>query len=210
MVKVRFYGALKQFGATFELDAETPAECIKALTSQTPKLREFIQQGLFTVRIGREYVDNRYLEKGLFYKLKTGMTVHLTPVLKGAKKGGIFQAIVGVALIGAAFMLGPVGFAALSSNAAWLIGGIGASMLLGGVTQMLTKQPDISNKNETEKKQSTAFSNRANMTAQGRMVPLAYGRILTGSMVISQGVRTVDVDVFKTQEREVGFRKGQL
>ncbi len=86
MVKVRFYGALKQFGATFELDAETPAECIKALTSQIPKLREFIQQGLFTVRIGREYVDNRYLEKGLFYKLKTGMTVHITPVLKGAKK----------------------------------------------------------------------------------------------------------------------------
>lgn len=210
MVNVRFYGALKQFGTAFKLEAETPAECIKALTSQIPKLREFIQQGLFTVRIGREYVDNRYLEKGLFYKLKVGMSVHITPVLKGAKKGGVFQTIIGVALIGAAFMLGPAGLAMLSSNAAWMLGGIGASMLFGGVVQMLTKQPVMPNQNDVDKKQSTAFSNRANMTAQGKMVPLAYGRILTGSMVISQGVRTIDVDVFKSQEREVGFRKGRL
>ncbi|PJG83959.1 tail assembly protein [Caviibacterium pharyngocola] len=198
MVNVRFYGALKQFGATFELEAETPAECIKALTSQIPKLREFIQQGLFTVRIGREYLDNRYLEKGLFYKLKAGMTVHITPVLKGAKRAGIFSVIVGVVLMVASYWTGGATFAA------------GLAMVAGGVAQMLTKPPPMPNQQDTEKKQSTAFSNRANMTAQGRMVPLAYGRILTGSMVISQGVRTVDVDVFKTQEREVGFRKGRL
>ncbi|VGM95212.1 Phage-related protein, tail component [uncultured Avibacterium sp.] len=202
MVNVRFYGALKQFGTAFKLDAETPAECIKALTSQIPKLREFIQQGLFTVRIGREYLDNRYLEKGLFYKLKAGMTVHITPVLKGSKKAGLFQTILGAVLI----VVGAITYA--YGGQALISAGLG--LMISGVAQMLTKQPSMSNQNEAEKKQSTAFSNRANMTAQGRMVPLAYGRILTGSMVISQGVRTVDVDVFKTQEREVGFRKGRL
>lgn len=204
MVNVRFYGALKQFGTAFELDAETPAECIKALTSQIPKLREFIQQGLFTVRIGREYLDNRYLEKGLFYKLKAGMTVHITPVLKGSKKAGLFQTILGAALI----VVGAITYA--YGGQALISAGLG--LMISGVAQMLTKQPSMSNQNEAEKKQSTAFSNRANMTAQGRMVPLAYGRILTGSMVISQGVRTIDVDVLKekAKSKRVGFLKGRL
>ncbi|MCW9733748.1 tail assembly protein [Avibacterium sp. 20-15] len=201
MVNVRFYGALKQFGTAFELDAETPAECIKALTSQIPKLREFIQQGLFTVRIGREYVDNRYLEKGLFYKLKAGMTVHITPVLKGSKKAGLFQTIVGAVLVVVGAVLYAYGGQALISA--------GLGLMISGVAQMLTKQPAMSNQNEAEKKQSTAFSNRANMIAQGRMVPLAYGRILTGSMVISQGVRTIDVEVYKAPRR-TGFGKGSF
>ncbi|MCW9717324.1 tail assembly protein [Avibacterium sp. 21-599] len=208
MVNVRFYGALKQFGAAFKLEAETPAECIKALTSQIPKLREFIQQGLFTVRIGREYLDNRYLEKGLFYKLKAGMTVHITPMLKGAKKGGVFQTILGAVLIAIAYF-NPFGY--LSGPAVSAMYAAGAGMMISGVAMMLTPQPSMPGvSDEKEKKQSTAFSNRSNMIAQGRMVPLAYGRILTGSMVISQGVRTIDVEVFKSQEQEVGFRKGRL
>ncbi|MDA5619454.1 tail assembly protein, partial [Pasteurella multocida subsp. multocida] len=101
--------------------AENTAEIIRALTSQIPKLREFIQKGYFTVRIAKEYIDNRYLEKGLFYKLKEGMTVHFTPVLKGSKRGGVFQTILGAALVGAAFLLGPVGFGLLSANSAWVV-----------------------------------------------------------------------------------------
>ena len=63
MVNVRFYGSLKQFGSEFRLDCQTTAEIVQALTSQIPKLRQFIQQGLFTVRVGRDYFDNRYLEQ---------------------------------------------------------------------------------------------------------------------------------------------------
>ncbi|PVX40519.1 putative phage tail protein [Pasteurella langaaensis DSM 22999] len=206
MVKVRFYGALKQFGTAFELEADTPAECIRALIMQIPGLREFIQKGLFTVRIGKQYIDNRYLEKGFFYRLKKGMVVHFTPVLKGAKKAGVFQTILGavITVIGVVMLYTPA--AGFAPN----VIGVGIAMMAGGVIQMLTKQPTMQNPNDAEKKQSTAFSNRANMTAQGRMVPLAYGRIRTGSMVISQGVRTIDVDVWKNTSRKVGFGKGRF
>ncbi|HDR0730484.1 TPA: tail assembly protein, partial [Pasteurella multocida] len=61
MVNVKFYGSLRQFGTSFKIDAENTAEIIRALTSQIPKLREFIQKGYFTVRIAKEYIDNRYL-----------------------------------------------------------------------------------------------------------------------------------------------------
>ena len=80
-------------------------------------------------------------------------------------------------------------------------------MLLGGVAQMLTKIPtmrgvtptgavkheSVKSKQE-EKKQSTSFSNLSNMVAQGKSMPLAYGLIRTGTLVISQGVETMDVD----------------
>ncbi len=202
MVNVRFYGSLKQFGSEFRLDCKTPAEVVQALTSQIPKLRQFIQQGLFTVRVGRDYFDNRYLEQGLNQKLKDDSTVHFTPTLKGSKRGGLFGVIAGVALIATAFALGPLGFSVIGANAAWVVGGVGASMLLGGVAQMLTKIPSMSTDKDAEKKQSTSFSNLSNMAAQGRPMPLAYGRIRVGSLIISQGVETMDIERQPPEEKK--------
>ena len=194
MVNVRFYGSLKQFGSEFRLDCQTTAEIVQALTSQIPKLRQFIQQGLFTVRVGRDYFDIRYLEQGLSHKLKDDATVHFTPVLKGSKRGGLFGVIAGVAIIAGAIALGPLA-GIISTNAAWIVGSVGASLLLGGVAQMLTKMPEMKQGTEKEKKQSTAFSNLSNMTAQGKPMPLAYGRIRVGSLIISQGVETMDTEI---------------
>ncbi len=194
MVNVRFYGSLKQFGSDFRLDCQTTAEIVQALTSQIPKLRQFIQQGLFTVRVGRDYFDNRYLEQGLSHKLKDDATVHFTPVLKGSKRGGLFGVIAGVAIIAGAIALGPLA-GIISTNAAWIVGSVGASLLLGGVAQMLTKMPEMKMGTEKDKKQSTAFSNLSNMTAQGKPMPLAYGRMRVGSLIISQGVETMDTGI---------------
>lgn len=186
MVNVRFYGSLKQFGTEFRLDCKTPAEVVQALTSQIPKLRQFIQQGLFTVRVGREYLDNRYLEQGLNQHLKDDSTVHFTPVLKGSKKAGLFQTIVGAVMV----VVGT--FTSWAGGAALIAGGIG--LMAGGVAQMLTKMPSMSTGKDVEKKQSTSFSNLSNMAAQGRPMPLAYGRIRVGSLIISQGVETMDIE----------------
>lgn len=206
MVNVKFYGSLRQFGTSFKLDAENTAEIIRALTSQIPKLREFIQKGYFTVRIAKEYIDNRYLEKGIFYKLKEGMTVHFTPVLKGSKRGGVFSVILGAALMVASIFVPGAGlFGGLITKGA--VFGMGAALALGGVAQLLTPQPKMPAINEKEKKQSTSFSNLSNMAAQGRMVPLAYGRIRCGSLVISQGVQTLDVNIVE-KNQNTGFSKG--
>lgn len=186
MVNVRFYGSLKQFGTEFRLDCKTPAEVVQALTSQIPRLRQFIQQGLFTVRVGREYLDNRYLEQGLNQHLKEDATVHFTPVLKGSKKAGLFQTIVGAVMV----VVGT--FTSWAGGAALVAGGIG--LMAGGVAQMLTKMPSMSTGRDAEKKQSTSFSNLSNMAAQGRQMPLLYGRIRAGSLIISQGVETMDIE----------------
>nr|DAY40523.1 MAG TPA: tail assembly protein [Bacteriophage sp.] len=194
MVNVRFYGSLKQFGAEFRLDCKTPAEVVQALTSQIPKLRQFIQQGLFTVRVGREYLDNRHLEQGLNQHLKDDATVHFTPVLKGSKKAGLFQTIVGAVMV----VVGV--FTSWAGGAALIAGGIG--LMAGGVAQMLTKMPSMSTGRDAEKKQSTSFSNLSNMAAQGRPMPIAYGRIRVGSLIISQGVETMDIERQPPEEKK--------
>lgn len=194
MVNVRFYGSLKQFGTEFRLDCKTPAEVVQALTSQIPKLRQFIQQGLFTVRVGREYLDNRYLEQGLNQHLKDDSTVHFAPVLKGSKKAGLFQTIVGAVMV----VVGA--FTSWAGGAALIAGGIG--LIAGGVAQMLTKMPPMSTGKDAERKQSTSFSNLSNMAAQGRPMPLAYGRIRVGSLIISQGVETMDIERQPPEEKK--------
>ena len=192
MVKVRFYGALKQFGEKFELDCQDTAEVLRALMTQIKGLRQVLQNGFYKVRIGSQCIDSRYLEKGLYYRLKAGMTVHITPVVKGAKRAGVFQAVLGVALVGAAILLGPVG-GVIGKSAALMLGGMGASMMLGGVGK------------EAEKKSSTSFNGLQNMAAQGQPIPLAYGRILVGSMVgsmiISQGVEVFDAETAEASQQ---------
>lgn len=197
MVKVRFYGALKQFGEKFELDCQDTAEVLRALMTQIKGLRQALQNGFYKVRIGSQCIDSRYLEKGLYYRLKAGMTVHITPVFKGAKRAGVFQAIVGVALVAVAWW-NPLGWTAATTM---MVGGMGASMLLGGVAQMLTKTPSMTTSNEAEKKSSTSFNGLQNMAAQGQPIPLAYGRILVGSMIISQGVEVFDAETAEASQQ---------
>ena len=119
----------------------------------------------------------------------------------------MFGVIAGAAIVAGALALGPLGLGVLGTTSAMMVGGLGASMLLGGVAQMLTKMPtmrgvtptgavkheSVKSKQE-EKKQSTSFSNLSNMVAQGKSMPLTYGLIRTGTLVISQGVETMDVD----------------
>lgn len=209
MVTVKFYGQLKKFGTDFKLDVKDTAEAIRALCTQLDGLRETLRDGIYKVRIGKKYLDASAIEKWLFYCLKKGQTIHFTPVIKGAKSGGVFNFVLGAALIGAAFFTGGASIAAWGAGAK-MMGMLGASMLLGGVSQMLTKMPKAPTAgNETEKKSSTAFSNLSNLVAQGKPVPLAYGLIRTGSMVISQGVETITIKENKpANNKKSGFKKG--
>ncbi|MDY4280873.1 MAG: tail assembly protein [[Pasteurella] mairii] len=209
MITVKFYGNLKRFGSQFQFEVKDTAEAIRALCSQIKGFRQALQQGYYKVRIGKDYLTTDALEKGLFYCLKDGQTVHFTPVIKGAKRGGVFQTILGVALIGASFFITGAGLLGGLITQAGVFG-MGVALTLGGVSQMLTKTPAMGEVDDKEKKQSTSFSNLGNLVAQGRPVPLAYGQILTGSLVISQGVETFDVEeeMKNPKKQRNGFRKG--
>ena len=105
------------------------------------------------------------------------------PRVRGAgKNGGLIQTVVGAVLIVVGVMTSWAGGGAL------VAAGIG--MVAGGVAQMLTKPPKMKEYSGTDAGRNSAFSNLSNTAAQGRPMPLAYGRVYAGSRVVSQGVES--------------------
>lgn len=69
----------------------------------------------------------------------------------------------------------------------------GASMILGGVAQMLAPKPKMSEMRQTDNgRQNTYFSSLDNMVANGNTLPVLYGEMQVGSRVISQEISTAD------------------
>ncbi|HDL3014464.1 TPA: tail assembly protein, partial [Mannheimia haemolytica] len=65
MITVKFYGHLRKFGTDFKLEVKDTAEAIRALCTQIRGLREALRDGVYKVRIGKQYLDPSALEKGL-------------------------------------------------------------------------------------------------------------------------------------------------
>ncbi|TNH06618.1 tail assembly protein [Testudinibacter sp. TR-2022] len=188
MLTVKLYGDLKQFipdDKPLKLAVATGAEAIKCLTSQIEGLQQHIMRGVYKVRIGSRYLSEQNLIQGLHEILSKGAVLHITPVLKGAKRGGVFQTVFGLVLIAAAYFVPAFAPYAMQMYAA------GGAMVLGGVSQMLTKPPNMDMKlGNSDKKTGSAFSGLQNLSPQNRPIPLLYGRMMVSMILISQGVDT--------------------
>jgi predicted phage tail protein len=190
MKVVKVYGALRRrLGGRcrFEFHADTPAQAIKALCVNFPGLERWLidreGEGLgFRVTIGREKVTNHnagdltlpWSERDVF---------SITPVIAGAGDGA-GQILAGIGLIALSFFV-PFASAVLFN--------LGTAMVITGIAQLISPQPDLgfNNGKEAARLESFTFSGIVNTSKQGLPVPIAYGRVFAGSAVISSGL---DVD----------------
>lgn len=71
--------------------------------------------------------------------------------------------------------------------------GLGVSLALGGVVQMLSpQQRGLSTRDNPENGASYSFNGPVNTTAQGNCVPVLYGEMMVGSAVVSAGIYAED------------------
>jgi predicted phage tail protein len=68
------------------------------------------------------------------------------------------------------------------------------SLVLGGIAQLLTPIPKIGGA-EDDPRKSYSFSGVQNVSRQGVPVPIVYGEMIVGSIVISAGISTDKVEV---------------
>jgi predicted phage tail protein len=114
----------------------------------------------------------------------------ICPVVSGA--GAVGRIIAGALLIAAAIFI-PAGFAIFGVGIAGLLFTVGASLVLGGVAQLLSPNKTSSSINkDIEEIQSYNFSGIQNTSRQGVPIPICYGEIVTGSIVVSASIRTED------------------
>ncbi|EFG1122693.1 tail assembly protein [Escherichia coli] len=188
MARICLCGDLQRFGRRIDLRVKTGAEAIRALATQLPAFRQKLNEGWYQVRIsGRDAGENE-LSARLNEPLANGAVIHIVPRLAGAKSGGIFQAVLGAALIATAIWM--PGLSIVASN---LMFSLGAGMVLGGVAQMLAPKAKTPKVSATDNgKQNTYFSSLDNMVAQGNVLPVLYGEMRVGSRVASQEISTAD------------------
>ena len=200
--KVKMYGELAEFVGHKELEAvvKNPAEAIRFLVTNFPKLEAYMANKYYQVLVGKDDVDKEDLHNPIGQD-----DIHIVPVITGAGGNSPFgRILLGAALIGASFlfpgagMFGTTSFsgAAAGAGIATKIGtalsAIGAGLVLNGVSEMLfpIPKPDMP---EDDPRISFSFSGVQNTSRAGTAHPIVYGEVVTGSVVISAGIDTDQV-----------------
>ena len=188
-----------KYGKEFRLDVNSVGEAVRALSSQIPAFLDDLRQGSFRISSGILSVD----EATVNFQLGSAKQIIIRPVVQGAK-GGVGKAIVGIALIALAFIAAPVAIGLAST--AFSVGGVavswgtvalfGTSLALSGVAMMMSPIPKVGNYGDREspaERPSFLFNGPANTAEQGAAIPVVYGTVRTGSVIISTGLSTEDV-----------------
>jgi len=195
--EIRVYGRLAKFLGRRVLQAEvaTAAEAVRFLLANFPQLERHMTDQHYRVSVGSYDLATDELHDPAGQQ-----QIKIVPVLAGA--GAVGRIIAGVALIALTIATGGFGGAAIGlfgtgTLALGTVGmAIGASLVLGGVAQLLTPVPQMPTGANTEQdpRKSYSFSGIQQTSRQGVPVPIIYGETLVGSVVISAGIDTVQVN----------------
>jgi len=197
LTKVKLYGDLADFVGHKELEAviNSTADAVKFLICNFPKVEAYMASRYYKVLVNKEEINKEEIHH------PTGKgEVSFVPVITGAG-GDVGQIITGAILVGAAIAfpgasLGFGGFTAAAGYSAFqaTVGNIGLLLLLGGVSSLLFPQEQPEDfENDQDPRISFSFSGVQNTSRAGTSVPICYGEIITGSVVISAGVDTDQV-----------------
>jgi predicted phage tail protein len=197
---IKVYGKLaKHLGQrSFKAAVKTPAEAIRFLLANFPDLRGVLSEGDYKVTVGRNQLDLVDHPEHLHFPVASQEPIRIVPVIAGAE--GVGQILAGVALVAFSLLFAPGaalagGLFTLGPQAVSIGVGIGASLILGGVAQMLTPTPTIQQgtDGDNDPRKSYSFSGIQNVSRQGVPVPIIYGEVFTGSIVVSAGINTEEV-----------------
>lgn len=187
--EVRLYGWLgAQFGRVHRLAVSSTAEAVRALCVLIPgfqtALAESEVQGVrYACFLGR-----RNLAEDELHMLPADAPIRIAPIPAGAKRGGLFQTILGAVLIVVGAVVNVV-----APGAGVPIMQMGGALALGGVVQLLSpQQRGLSARDSPNNGASYNFNGAVNTFAQGGPAPLLYGRMIVGSAVISAGIYAED------------------
>ena len=198
--KIKLYGELAKFlgQKTFEAEVHSAAQAIRFLVVNFPQLEKHMADRYYKVAI-----DNWELEEKELHYPNGQEDVKIIPVVGGEGGRGVGKVLLGAALIGGAFLINPAlsfsfqsgvtGFASAGALTQAVVY-TGGSLILSGVADMLTPVPKITEQ-EQDPRLSFNFSGIQNTSRAGVAVPVIYGTTMVGSVVISAGIETAQVEV---------------
>ena len=189
--KIKLYGRLARFigERSFEAEVTTPAQAIRFLLANFPKLERHMMEQNYCVKIGNYDIDSSELEHPVGKQ-----EIKIIPVVTGSR--GLTKFIIGAVIVGAVIATGGVGAIGLAGGTGFLgvAGNIGVFMALSGAAEMLTPVPKPPGVSDDPQSVNFSFNGVQNTGRAGAPIPVVYGEIFTGSLVVSAGIDTVQLE----------------
>ena len=231
----------EKYGTQHEYyNLRTPADAIKLLCLNYPRLQKDLvtaHQNGVGYKLIQSGAAMGYDELHLPFGSRPMM---LVPVISGSGGASTGQILLGVGLVAAAVVFAPAGAgflgaglgvgssvtattaggflvglgtsSVLSAGISTAIGAIGASLVLGGVAQMISPQPEMPKLGNRRMdatnfrgpgpqgvtrgasgQQSYAYTGPANTVGNGSTIPVVYGRAMVGGHMLAVTVEATDL-----------------
>jgi len=200
--KIKLYGELAEFVGhkEFEVQVDSLAKAVSFLINNFEGIDRFMSPNYYQLKVGNYDIGEDEIHHPIGQE-----DIHFIPVISGAGRG-LGKVLLGAALIGIAIAAPGAGFAFGKSGVGFIatgaapnalmaaIGNIGIGLTLMGVSEMLTPLPKSQDfSSEQDPRLSFSFSGTQQTSRAGTPVPIVYGEIFTGSVVISGGIDTEQV-----------------
>ena len=200
--KLKLYGELAEFVGhkEFEIQVDSLAKAVSFLINNFPQVEKYMNPKYYQVKVGNYAVNENEIHHPIGQE-----DIHIVPVISGAG-GSTGKILLGAALIGGAFLFTPLtagsffspivapgSFAAAMPITKAAIG-LGGALVLSSVSDVFFPLPKPKEfKSEQDPQLSFSFSGTQNTSRAGTPVPIVYGEIITGSVVISGAIDTQQV-----------------
>ena len=184
--KITVYGKLRKFlgQSTFEADVNNVREAFSFLFSNFKGLEKHMREQLYVVKIGAKVITSDLLN------MQTEKEIKIIPVVHG----NFIGLLVGIGLKYAAKKY------ITHKILATVVSYVATSLIIKGANDILSPQQDTRNPNSSQDSldpsalaSNYSFTGLTNISNAGVPVNIAYGEILVGSIVVSNGVDTVQV-----------------
>jgi len=187
--KIKVYGRLAELVGwhVSYADVKNIKDVYKYLVCNYPEIEPHLIENMYRITIGNDVIKT---EDDLI--VKSEGEIRMIPIVSGAWFW-----------IAAAFIGGGAAVSAIGGTIALALGAAltstGISMAISGVTNMLfpQQQPQVGDVNsglsETDARVNYSFSGIQNVSRSGVCIPLIYGEVFTGSIVVSSGTDTAPV-----------------
>ncbi|MWN91250.1 tail assembly protein [Gilliamella sp. Pra-s65] len=194
---VTFKGAMaKQFGKNHQYDVQNIKELLRALCATIKGFEKYMGSAHMKGVKFAFFVDGKNIGIDEFDINASGKNYMIMPVAQGAKSGGFLQIIIGAAALVAAFFTGGASLTMFGATitVSSTLAGIGISMMLGGIVQLLTPQPKFKagGSSSAENKPNYGFGAPVNTNAVGYPVAILLGEREIGGAVINAGIYSED------------------
>jgi len=190
--KIKVYGKLRQFlGKPYFMAAvKSPQQAMSFLIANFEGVQKHMNDQIYKVKMGGRVIAEEYLS------MSGQGDIQIIPVAIGTAPaiGLIFT---GFATEVATFLVANT-FLTSVAAVAGVFTTIGTSMIIGGVTDLLAPQnpvPDVSSVSDIDPaiRGSYSFSGIQNVSSSGVPIPILYGLVYSGSIIISSGTDSTQV-----------------